>query len=173
MRRRAGRVSGSCWRWRDRRGLAWKRIEALWPLLLLWIPLPFYVALGRLWRGAIYVPVWWPFSYYNVRYGLELLPGVRGVCGAGSSTSLSSWRDVAPQSLAAATGLIFVAASYASIWRNPVCLQRSLDQLPRPHRRGTRTGRLPEGSAPGLQLAHVSGQPCRGAAAGGRAAATE
>ncbi len=43
-------------------------------LLLLWLPLAFYslsVAYGSV---PIYIPVWWPFSYYNVRYGLELLP---------------------------------------------------------------------------------------------------
>ena len=43
-------------------------------LLLLWIPLAFYslsIAYGSV---PIYIPVWWPFSYYNVRYGLELLP---------------------------------------------------------------------------------------------------
>lgn len=43
-------------------------------LLLLWLPLAFYslsIAYGSV---PIYVPVWYPFSYYNVRYGLELLP---------------------------------------------------------------------------------------------------
>ena len=46
----------------------------LWPLLLLWIPVPFY-ALSVAYSGVpIFMPVWWPFSYYNVRYGLELLP---------------------------------------------------------------------------------------------------
>ena len=45
-------------------------------LLLFWIPLPFYafsVAYGSV---PIFVPEWWPFSYYNVRYGLELLPAI-------------------------------------------------------------------------------------------------
>lgn len=46
------------------------------PMLLLWMPLPFYafsVAYGSV---PIFVPEWWPFSYYNVRYGLELLPAI-------------------------------------------------------------------------------------------------
>jgi len=46
------------------------------PLLLLWIPLPFYaysIAYGSV---PIFVPEWWPFSYYNVRYGLELVPAI-------------------------------------------------------------------------------------------------
>jgi hypothetical protein len=46
----------------------------LWPLLLLWVPLPFYI-LSIAWGGVpIFLPVWWPFSYYNVRYGLQMLP---------------------------------------------------------------------------------------------------
>lgn len=46
------------------------------PMLLLWMPLPFYaysVAFGSV---PIFVPEWWPFSYYNVRYGMELLPAI-------------------------------------------------------------------------------------------------
>jgi hypothetical protein len=45
-------------------------------MMLLWIPLGFYaysVAYGGV---PIFVPEWWPFSYYNVRYGLELLPAI-------------------------------------------------------------------------------------------------
>ena len=50
------------------------RYRRFTPMLLLWMPLPFYaysVAFGSV---PIFVPEWWPFSYYNVRYGLELLP---------------------------------------------------------------------------------------------------
>jgi hypothetical protein len=42
--------------------------------LLLWVPLPFYalsIAYGSI---PIFVPTWWPFSQYNLRYGLQLLP---------------------------------------------------------------------------------------------------
>ena len=50
-------------------------------LFLLWIPLPFYaysIAYGSV---PIFVPEWWPFSYYNVRYGLELLPAIAVFAG--------------------------------------------------------------------------------------------
>jgi hypothetical protein len=50
-------------------------------LLLLWIPMGFYaysVAYGSV---PIFVPEWWPFSYYNVRYGLELLPAIAVFAG--------------------------------------------------------------------------------------------
>ena len=50
-------------------------------LLLLWLPLPFYafsIAYGSV---PIFVPEWWPFSYYNVRYGIELLPAIAAFAG--------------------------------------------------------------------------------------------
>ena len=42
--------------------------------ILLWMPIPFYtysVAYGSV---PIFLPVWFPHSYYNTRYGMELLP---------------------------------------------------------------------------------------------------
>jgi hypothetical protein len=45
----------------------------LWTLLL-WLPVPFYaysIAFGSV---PIFLPVWWPHSWYNTRYGMELLP---------------------------------------------------------------------------------------------------
>jgi hypothetical protein len=57
------------------------RRRGSWPLLLLWIPLPFY-ALSIAYSGVpVFVPDWWPFGQYNLRYGLQLLPAV-AVCSA-------------------------------------------------------------------------------------------
>jgi hypothetical protein len=45
----------------------------LWTLLL-WLPVPFYaysIAFGSV---PIFLPVWWPHSWYNTRYGMEMLP---------------------------------------------------------------------------------------------------
>ncbi len=53
------------WKWRRREIAA---------ALLLWIPLPFYaysIAYGSV---PIFIPLWWPHSWYNVRYGMEMLP---------------------------------------------------------------------------------------------------
>ena len=50
------------------------RRRQIWPVLLLWLPLPFYaysVAYGSV---PIFIPIWRPFSWYNTRYGMELLP---------------------------------------------------------------------------------------------------
>lgn len=48
--------------------------KQIWPALLLWMPFPFYsysVAYGSV---PIFIPLWWPFSWYNTRYGMEMLP---------------------------------------------------------------------------------------------------
>lgn len=46
----------------------------LWPLLVLWAPAPFYMVSIGYGGVPLFVPSWWPFSYYNVRYGIEMLP---------------------------------------------------------------------------------------------------
>ena len=45
-----------------------------WIWLLLWTPLPFYALSIAYGSVPIFVPEWWPHSYYNVRYGMELIP---------------------------------------------------------------------------------------------------
>jgi hypothetical protein len=93
-----------------------------WPLLLLWVPVPFY-ALSVAYSGVpIFMPVWWPFSYYNVRYGLELLPAFAVFVALAVYFTAELIRRRAFRLSVAAAGLIFVAASYGSIWSAPVCL---------------------------------------------------
>jgi hypothetical protein len=106
--------------------LAGKLIRrGLWPLLLLWTPLVFY-SLSIAYGGVpIYVPTWWPFSYYNVRYGLELLPAF-AIFVALSVYCAAEWLHRGSLKLvAAAAGLIFVVLSYASIWAAPVSLNEA------------------------------------------------
>jgi hypothetical protein len=50
-----------------RRGLAL-------PAVLLWIPLPFYIYSIAYGSVPIFIPQLWPHSYYNSRYGMEMLP---------------------------------------------------------------------------------------------------
>jgi hypothetical protein len=55
--------------------LAVRRRLAL-PGLLLWLPLPFYVYSIAYGSVPIFIPQLWPHSYYNSRYGMELLPAL-------------------------------------------------------------------------------------------------
>jgi hypothetical protein len=52
--------------------------------LLLWAPLGFYVYSVAYGSVPIFIPQLWPHSYYNARYGMELLPalGLFGAMGA-------------------------------------------------------------------------------------------
>lgn len=42
--------------------------------VLLWMPLPFYVYAVAYGSVPIFIPQMWPHSYYNSRYGMEMLP---------------------------------------------------------------------------------------------------
>jgi Dolichyl-phosphate-mannose-protein mannosyltransferase len=44
--------------------------------LILWLPLPFYVYSIAYGSVPIFIPQLWPHSYYNSRYGMELLPAL-------------------------------------------------------------------------------------------------
>jgi hypothetical protein len=91
------------------------------PLLLLWVPLPFYtlsVAYGGI---PIFMPIWWPFSYYNVRYGLELLPAFAVFPAVAVYFMARLARSRGVRLTWAVAALIFVTASYSSLGRDPVC----------------------------------------------------
>jgi hypothetical protein len=78
------RSSSLWWNLSDRRALVW--------MLLLWLPVPFYtysVAYGSV---PIYLPVWWPHTWYNTRYGLELLPALAIGLGFAAQFAVSSLR---------------------------------------------------------------------------------
>jgi hypothetical protein len=97
---------------------------ATWPLLFLLVPLPFY-ALSIAYGGVpIFIPAWWPFTHYNVRYGLQLLPAFATALAILADRILrnDSWRH--RTRLAALLALsAFVVASYATIGRaGPISL---------------------------------------------------
>jgi hypothetical protein len=105
----------AAWRWR-RYGF----------LLLLWLPLAFYglsIAYGSV---PIYIPSWYPFSYYNVRYGLELLPAfavfpVLAMMALREKANTAALRTVFPGVLVA-----LVAASYVSAYaESPITLREA------------------------------------------------
>ncbi|SPE45201.1 conserved membrane hypothetical protein [Candidatus Sulfotelmatobacter sp. SbA7] len=98
----------------------------LWPLLLLWTPLIFYV-LSMAYGGVpIYLPPWWPFSLYNARYGLELVPAFAVFAAMLLHFLLALARG---RGMKTAVGVVIaglVAASYASVWRaQPICYREA------------------------------------------------
>jgi hypothetical protein len=93
------------------------------PLVLLWAPLPFYV-LCIAWNSVpIYFPDWWPHSYYNVRYGLQMLPAV----AAFVALAYEFGRKFFPARYVAAAFVLLVGLSYISVWREtPLCLREAI-----------------------------------------------
>jgi hypothetical protein len=107
--------------------------------LLLWTPLPFYalsIAYGSI---PIFVPTWWPFSEYNLRYGLQLLPAFAAFVPLGITfivqsalqirsieVSRSRWKDIATF----VAILLLAVASYSAIWRaDPICFREAANNM--------------------------------------------
>src|SRR5271165_7099386 len=103
--------------------------------LFLWLPLPFYALSVAYGSVPIFVPPWWPFSIYNVRYGLQLLPAFAVFVPMGISFLVQSAMklpSLKPSQLrwpiaATVLGILLLAvSSYAAIWRaDPICYREA------------------------------------------------
>ena len=119
-------------------------------LLLLWIPLPFYTYSISYGSVPLFIPSWYPHGWYNVRYGLELLPAF-ALALAWLGTEAAAWlRTHRPRFAAPAVtlfALLFVLNDYVLLRERPLVLgearvnartripfeaslARALDQLP-------------------------------------------
>jgi hypothetical protein len=96
--------------------VAASRRKAFWPLFLLMLPPLFYI--WSMYNGGspIFVPVLWPFSYYNTRYGLTALPLIAVCAGA-----VTLWLPSRARVWAVAVIGVACAAS-----ATPICWKESL-----------------------------------------------
>jgi len=70
-------IFGTFWGWLQTVRERGKPGERTWFwTLLLWLPLPFYAYSVSYGSVPIFIPIWKPFSWYNTRYGMELLPAL-------------------------------------------------------------------------------------------------
>lgn len=95
---------GAVWGWLTQRKQAFD-----WALLL-WLPVPFYaysVAYGSV---PIFLPVWWPHSWYNTRYGMELLPALALGVGFVAQGIVGAAREFKPRAGVYVTALLLVLA---------------------------------------------------------------
>lgn len=96
----------------------------LWALLLLWTPLPFYM-LSIAYSGVpIFLPPWWPFSIYNARYGVQLLPAFAVFIPLSGYFVAKISADLKIKVGIAFSVLVLVATSYALAWRSQPILFR-------------------------------------------------
>ncbi|MGD0929554.1 MAG: hypothetical protein ABR902_02785 [Candidatus Korobacteraceae bacterium] len=106
--------------------LAVWRLRRYGMLLLLWLPLAFYALSIAYGSVPIYIPTWYPFSYYNVRYGLELLPvfAVFLAILAGYAAERASTTSMRVAISCAVLAL--VATSYVSVYaESPITLREA------------------------------------------------
>ena len=144
--------------------------------LLLWAPLPFYALSVAYGSVPIFVPTWWPFSQYNVRYGLQLLPAFAlfvplGITFLVQSADQDSYFGFLEQLGARGGDGKRVRAGDCELCRNlargPDLLSRGCDQHARARGAGSATGGLAQIFAVGFHAADVSGRACGCAGAGG------
>jgi hypothetical protein len=84
-------VFGAAWSW-----LSARRNAVSWALLLLWFPIPFYAYSVSFGSVPIFLPIWWPHSWYNLRYGLEMLPALGLAIGFAAQFALAAVREFKP-----------------------------------------------------------------------------
>jgi hypothetical protein len=136
--------------------------RAMWPLLLLWVPLLFY-GLAISYGGVpIFMPVWWPYSYYNVRYGMHMLPAAAVFVAIVLFFVLSLAPRRAFVIALTAVAVAFVATSYGTIWKSgPVCLHEPQANSPvrieLERRIGAQLNALPRSSTMLAQIGYYSG----------------
>jgi hypothetical protein len=100
--------------------------RSLWPLLMLGVPFPFYMLSIAYGGVPIFLPVWWPYSLYNARYGVQLLPAFAVAAAIAAYFAARLVGSIKAKALMAGALVIFVAGSYASVWwRQPVSFREA------------------------------------------------
>ena len=95
------------------------------PFVLLWAPLFFY-ALSIAHGGVpLYVPSWWPFTWYNIRYGVQLLPLFAVSAGILVAAAVNATKRYGAAVAAAACALLVL--SYTAVWQaEPLSLTEAM-----------------------------------------------
>ncbi len=101
--------------------------------LLLWVPLPFYVYSVAYGSVPIFIPQLWPHSYYNARYGMELLPAL-SVYAALAGERFHEWlragtsagRKIGARLLQPAAMALCAANCLAMMYRIPPVLKEGI-----------------------------------------------
>jgi hypothetical protein len=97
--------------------------------LLLWLPLPFYaysVAYGSV---PIFIPLWWPHSWYNTRYGMELLPAFAlslAFFAALSAGGIRKWKPSLSPWFLAAVAVLVLADNIVLLRARPLVLGEAI-----------------------------------------------
>jgi len=103
-------VLGTVWAWftSHRRAFDWA--------LLFWLPVPYYAYSVAYSSVPIFLPPWWPHSWYNTRYGMELLPALALGVGFAAAFLLAAVHEFKAGWVKFAAALLFALVALNS-WR--------------------------------------------------------
>jgi hypothetical protein len=97
--------------------------------LLLWFPLPFYVYAISYSSVPIFIPQLYPHSFYNSRYGMEMLPALAlyGTYAlAGLAARFGAGRELATRLIAPVAGLLCVVNLVLMLHATPLVLKEAM-----------------------------------------------
>ncbi len=97
--------------------------------LLLWMPLPFYIYSIAYGSVPIFIPQLWPHSYYNSRYGMEMLPALTifsFVAVAWVEVRWSETQPLAKRLLQPIALLLIALSTVGMMYRTPLVLKEAL-----------------------------------------------
>ena len=97
--------------------------------LLLWMPLPFYIYSIAYGSVPIFIPQLWPHSYYNSRYGMELLPALAVFAFLAVQWIERRWSETQPMAkrLMQPIALLLIALNTVGMmYRTPLVLKEAL-----------------------------------------------
>jgi hypothetical protein len=92
---------------------------------LLWLPLPFYIYSVAYGAVPIFIPMWFPHSWYNTRYGMELLPAF-ALFGATALEGLASWRQRWMKWIVPVTTALIVTNTLLLLRARPLVFQEAI-----------------------------------------------
>jgi hypothetical protein len=105
------------------------RAQHVLAAVLLWVPLPFYaysVAYGSV---PIFIPPWWPHSFYNTRYGMEMLPVFAlalGFLAAWMVQRTTAWKPGSANWAIVCVALLIAGNDYALARATPLVLKEMI-----------------------------------------------
>jgi hypothetical protein len=102
-----------------------RRSAALTAATLLWLPLPFYAYAVAYGSVPIFIPVWFPHSWYNTRYGMEMLPAF-ALFAAATLEGLAMWRPRWLGWMVPAAAALIVINSILLLRSGPLVFQEAL-----------------------------------------------
>jgi hypothetical protein len=100
------------------------------PALLLWIPLPFYVYSVAYGSVPIFIPPLWPHSYYNSRYGMEMLPALALFAFLAVQWIEGRWSQSQPLAKRLMQPIVFLLIALNAVgmmYRTPLVLKEAIN----------------------------------------------